>query len=61
MILVHSGRELTNKNQKNGAEKAFNPLENLNESEKTLLKAAVEGLKGNISKGVTFAYSTPQK
>lgn len=45
----------------NGAEKAINPLENLNESEKTLLKAAVEGLKGNISKGVTFAHSTPQK
>jgi malate dehydrogenase len=44
-----------------GAEKALNPLTNLDDGEKTLLKAAVEGLKGNIAKGVTFAHSTPQK
>jgi malate dehydrogenase len=45
----------------NGAEKAINPLPHLDESEKTLLKACVEGLKGNISKGVSFAKSPPQK
>jgi malate dehydrogenase len=39
----------------------LNPLTNLNESEKTLLKAAVEGLKGNIAKGVNFAHNPPQK
>jgi malate dehydrogenase len=39
-----------------GAEKALNPLTNINENEKTLLKACVEGLKGNIAKGVSFAH-----
>jgi malate dehydrogenase len=38
-----------------GAEKAINPLSNINDDEKTLLKACIEGLKGNIQKGVTFA------
>jgi len=47
--------------QKTGAEKALNPLANISEGEKTLLKAAVEGLKGNISKGVTFAQTPAQK
>jgi len=45
----------------NGAEKALNPLPNLDENEKVLLKAAVEGLKGNISKGVSFVHNPPQK
>lgn len=45
----------------NGAEKAHNPLTNLDDNEKTLLKAAVEGLKGNIKKGVDFAHNPPQK
>jgi len=44
-----------------GAEKAINPLGSLDESEKTLLKACVEGLKGNIAKGVSFAHNPPQK
>ncbi|OBT48366.1 malate dehydrogenase, NAD-dependent [Pseudogymnoascus sp. WSF 3629] len=45
----------------NGAEKAQNPLASLDDNEKILLKAAVEGLKGNIEKGVTFAHNPPQK
>jgi len=44
-----------------GAEKIHNPLTNLDENEKKLLKACVEGLKGNIEKGVTFAHTSPQK
>jgi len=44
-----------------GAEKIHNPLTNLDDSEKTLLKACVEGLKGNIAKGVSFAHNPPQK
>lgn len=47
--------------QTTGAEKAQNPLASLDDNEKTLLKACVEGLKGNISKGVTFAHNPPQK
>jgi len=44
-----------------GAEKAHNPLTSLDENEKTLLKACVDGLKGNIEKGVSFAHNPPQK
>jgi len=44
-----------------GVEKAINPLSNINDAEKTLLKACVEGLKGNIAKGVDFAHNPPQK
>jgi len=44
-----------------GAEKALNPLTSVNENEKTLLKAAVEGLKGNITKGINFVHNPPQK
>jgi malate dehydrogenase len=44
-----------------GVEKALNPLTNIDEAEKVLLKAAVEGLKGNIAKGVSFAHNPPQK
>jgi len=46
---------------KSGAEKAINPLTNINDAEKELLKAAIEGLKGNIAKGVDFAHNPPQK
>ncbi|KAH8600784.1 putative malate dehydrogenase, cytoplasmic [Bisporella sp. PMI_857] len=46
---------------KSGVEKAINPLTNIDDNEKTLLKAAVEGLKGNIEKGVSFAHNPPQK
>jgi len=46
---------------KSGAENAINPLTNINEGEKKLLAAAVEGLKGNIEKGVTFAQTPAQK
>jgi malate dehydrogenase len=45
----------------NGADKALNPLANTTEGEKTLLKAAIEGLKGNIAKGVTFANTPAQQ
>lgn len=45
----------------NGAEKALNPLTNTTDGEKTLLKAAIEGLKGNIAKGVTFANTPAQQ
>jgi len=44
-----------------GAEKAINVLANINDAEKVLLKACIEGLKGNIAKGVTFAHNAPQK
>ncbi|PSS00913.1 malate dehydrogenase [Coniella lustricola] len=39
----------------NGAEKAVDILGDITEKEKTLLDAALKGLKGNIEKGVTFA------
>ncbi|KAI9746425.1 MAG: hypothetical protein M1818_000138 [Claussenomyces sp. TS43310] len=45
----------------NGAEKAINILSGIDQNETVLLKACVEGLKGNISKGVSFAHSPPQK
>ncbi|KAI0389992.1 malate dehydrogenase [Xylariaceae sp. FL0594] len=45
----------------NGAEKAINPLANITEKEKTLVEACVNGLKGNIEKGITFAHNPPQK
>jgi malate dehydrogenase len=44
-----------------GAENAINPLTSLDDNEKKLLAACVEGLKGNIAKGVDFAHNTPQK
>ncbi|KAL7945734.1 malate dehydrogenase, NAD-dependent [Trichoderma barbatum] len=45
----------------NGVEKVSNPLENITAKEKELLGKAVEGLKGNIQKGVDFAHKPPQK
>ncbi|KAI1502271.1 malate dehydrogenase [Biscogniauxia marginata] len=45
----------------NGAEKATNPLAGITDKEKTLVEAAVKGLKGNIEKGITFAHNPPQK
>ncbi|TGO58094.1 hypothetical protein BELL_1308g00030 [Botrytis elliptica] len=45
----------------NGAEKAQNPLSNINDAEKKLLAACLDGLKGNISKGVAFANAPPQQ
>jgi malate dehydrogenase len=45
----------------NGAEKANDPLEGITAKEQALLEKAIEGLKGNISKGVTFAHNPPQK
>jgi malate dehydrogenase len=47
--------------QPNGAEKAVNILSDISDKEKTLLDAAIKGLKGNIEKGVTFAHNPPQK
>ncbi|KAK6208173.1 hypothetical protein LQW54_007081 [Pestalotiopsis sp. IQ-011] len=45
----------------NGAEKALNPLTNLTSEENEYLKKAIDGLKGNIEKGITFAHNPPQK
>ncbi|KAI1821772.1 malate dehydrogenase [Xylaria intraflava] len=45
----------------NGVEKITNPLAGITEKEKTLVDAAVKGLKGNIEKGITFAHNPPQK
>ncbi|KAI0603406.1 malate dehydrogenase [Biscogniauxia sp. FL1348] len=45
----------------NGAEKATNPLAGITDKEKTLVEAAVKGLKTNIEKGITFAHNPPQK
>lgn len=47
--------------QVNGAEKAHNVLESTTEQEKTLLKAAVTGLKVNIEKGIDFVKNPPTK
>lgn len=40
--------------QPNGAEKAINILDKITEKEKALLDIAINGLKGNIAKGVDF-------
>jgi len=45
----------------NGAEKAINILSDITDKEKTLLDACVQGLKGNIEKGIQFAHNPPQK
>ncbi|KAI0840617.1 malate dehydrogenase [Hypoxylon sp. FL0890] len=45
----------------NGAEKATNPLTGITDKEKSLVDAAVKGLKGNIEKGISFAHNPPQK
>ncbi|KAH6975922.1 lactate/malate dehydrogenase [Ilyonectria sp. MPI-CAGE-AT-0026] len=45
----------------NGAEKAINPLEGITEKEKALLTKCIDGLKGNIVKGVEFVHNPPQK
>lgn len=52
---------LTNCVQPNGAEKAINPLEGITEKEKALLTKCIDGLKGNIAKGVEFVHNPPQK
>ncbi|KAF3024350.1 hypothetical protein G7054_g9922 [Neopestalotiopsis clavispora] len=45
----------------NGAEKAVNPLANLTSDENKYLQKAIDGLKGNIQKGIDFAHNPPQK
>ncbi|KAI0879553.1 malate dehydrogenase [Hypoxylon argillaceum] len=45
----------------NGVEKATNPLAGITEKEKTLVEAAIKGLKDNIEKGINFAHNPPQK
>lgn len=47
--------------QPSGAEKATNPLADINEDEKKLLEASKAGLKGNIEKGVEFVHNPPPK
>ncbi|KAI6251061.1 malate dehydrogenase [Erysiphe necator] len=44
-----------------GVEKLYDPLNNLTETEQTLLTAATAGLKLNISKGIEFVHNPPQK
>ena len=44
-----------------GAEQANNPLGSVSSYEKKLLDACIEGLKGNIEKGVEFVHNPPQK
>jgi malate dehydrogenase len=46
--------------QPNGALKATNPLPKASTTEKELLKTAINGLKGNIAKGVEFVQSSPK-
>jgi len=45
----------------NGVEKVTNPLTGISGKEKELVKVAIEGLKGNIQKGVEFANKPAQK
>ncbi|KAI8966867.1 malate dehydrogenase [Daldinia sp. FL1419] len=45
----------------NGAEKASNPLAGITEKEKALVDVAIQGLKTNIEKGISFAHNPPQK
>jgi malate dehydrogenase len=42
-------------------QKAINILDGVSQDEKTLLEAAVKGLKGNIEKGVEFVKGTEAK
>jgi hypothetical protein len=61
LIYPELSASLANTLQPNGVEKANNPLEGITEKEKALLAKAIEGLKGNISKGIQFAHNPPQK
>ncbi|KAI1661727.1 malate dehydrogenase [Daldinia decipiens] len=45
----------------NGAEKIINPLAGITEKEKSLVDVAIQGLKTNIEKGISFAHNPPQK
>ncbi|KAI0440458.1 malate dehydrogenase [Xylaria telfairii] len=45
----------------NGVEKVTNPLTGITDKEKTLVDAAVKGLKDNIAKGISFVHNPPQK
>jgi len=45
--------------QPNGAEKAIDILGDINEKEQKLLDKCLEGLSGNIEKGVKFVTSPP--
>lgn len=47
--------------QPNGAEKITNPLAGITEKEKSLVDVAIQGLKANIEKGISFAHNPPQK
>jgi len=44
-----------------GAEKAINVLKDINDYEKKLVEKAIEGLKGNIAKGIDFVANPPSK
>jgi malate dehydrogenase len=52
---------LTSTPQPSGAEKAINVLGNINAYEKKLLEKCIEGLKGNIEKGIEFVANPPSK
>ncbi|KAJ5882184.1 uncharacterized protein N7529_000856 [Penicillium soppii] len=45
---------------RNGVEKAINILDGVTEREQELLKACIDGLKGNIEKGVEFTKNPPK-
>lgn len=47
--------------QPGGVAKATNPLPNASNTEKKLLEVAIDGLKGNIAKGVEFAQTFSAK
>jgi malate dehydrogenase len=47
--------------QETGAVRAIDILGGATEKEKQLLEAAIEGLKGNIDKGIDFVKNPPQK
>ena len=47
--------------QPSGAEKAINILGHANEYEKKLIAKCIEGLKGNIEKGIDFVANPPKK
>lgn len=59
LYLCFSG--LLNILQPSGAEKATNPLSDINANERQLLEACKTGLKDNIQKGVEFAQCPPPK
>lgn len=59
--MIYDGGKLTLSLQVNGAEKAINILGGVTQQEQKLLEACIQGLKGNIEKGVEFVKNPPPK